>query len=158
MLLVKVAYAPGPDSSVQLQGASLAALAEPWHLGVLNSTAYTKGPSGDTTRNWIVKTLDGKILTTGALFPSPKQEIEITCKGDQPVVSEPERRVRGKTPLKELLPVSQESPRLNPTCVWEQLAKHGLENKDFGCEAISKVLSPAVHQVKSMRLQEGMAN
>ena len=78
-----------------------------WNRGVWESvtvTAYTKAPSGDSTRGWIVKTSDGKLLTTGALFPIPKQELEVNikCEGKPVAVSEPERRIRGKTSLKAL--------------------------------------------------------
>ena len=78
-----------------------------WNRGVwesLTTTAYTKAPSGDTARGWIVKTGDGKLLTTGTLFPAPsdKQALEISCSGDPVPVSEPERRIRGKTALKAL--------------------------------------------------------
>ena len=116
-----------------------------WSRGVWESltiTAYTKAPSGDSTRGWIVKTADGRLLTTGALFPSPKhqQEIEITCKGDPVAVSEPERRIRGKTTLKELQHTPNASNSISSAFPCEQLARKYLEDKNFSMEAIVQVL------------------
>ena len=76
-----------------------------WNRGVWESvttTARTKGPSSDSSRGWIVKTSEGKLLTTGTLFPAPRadQKLEFTCPGEPILVSEPERRIRGKTTLK----------------------------------------------------------
>ena len=133
-----------------------------WNRGIWESltvTAFTKGPSGDSTRGWLVKTLDGKLLTTGTLFPSPKQEqeIEVAVKGDPVLVSEPERRIRGKTSLKELIPAVTVSPQLNPRCAWESLAQQSLEDRDFGQKALMQVLCSAVPYVRSMPC-DGVAN
>ena len=48
-----------------------------WNRGVWESvttTARTKGPSSDSSTNWIVKTSEGKLLTTGTMFPAPRED------------------------------------------------------------------------------------
>ena len=42
----------------------------------LTITARKKAPSGDSNRGWIVKTNDGKLLTTGTMFPTPEADKE----------------------------------------------------------------------------------
>ena len=115
-----------------------------WNRGVwesLTTTAHTKSPSGDSTRGWIVKTCDGKLLTTGTIFPAPsdQQNLDITCRGDPVPVSEPERRLRGKTALKALCYITDGTPR-HTAHELERLAQKNLQTGNASVEEVIRVI------------------
>ena len=131
-----------------------------WNRGVWESvtvTAYTKAPSGDSTRGWIVKTGDGKLLTTGAMFPTVKheQDLEIICKGPPVPVGEPERRLRGKTTLKELQACHRGNVSSEMTGPHEQLAQQYLDQKNFNLDAIMRVIRAASQHIKGFPVSSG---
>ena len=114
----------------------------------MTSTARTKGPSSDSSRGWIVKTSDGKLLTTGTTFPAPRedQKLEFTCPGELIVVSEPERRIRGKTTLKSFL-WKQAHQLLSAPSEIDQMSKHYLEDDRTDPESVAKVIRAAAAQL-----------
>ena len=119
-----------------------------WTRGVWESltlTAHTKAPSGDSSRGWIVKTTDGRLLTTGVLFPAPlsEQDVEVTYKSDPVPVSEPERRIRGKTTLKAMQALPCEAASGCSFDDLECLAREHLERQAFELEPALQVLSKA---------------
>ena len=131
-----------------------------WNRGVWESvtvTAYTKAPPGDSTRGWIVKTGDGKLLTTGAMFPTVQheQDLEIICKGPPVPVGEPERRLRGKTTLKELQACHRGHVSSEMTGPHEQLAQQYLDQKNFKLDAIMRVIRAASQHIKGFPLSSG---
>ena len=119
-----------------------------WTRGVWESltlTAHTKAPSSDSSRGWLVKTTDGRLLTTGVLFPFPlsEQDLEVRCKGDPVPVSEPERRIRGKTTLKALQALPCDTALASPLDTLEGMAKDCLERQAFDLESALQVLDGA---------------
>ena len=128
--------------------AKVQVLQRSWNRGVWESvtmTAYTKAPSGDSTRGWIVKTSDGRLLTTGTLFPSPKDEheVEIKCQGRPVAVSEPERRIRGKTSLRSLQADTQSQLGNNSPKPWEEFASMQEARGHFCQTSMLQVLTAA---------------
>ena len=119
-----------------------------WTRGVWESltlTAHTKAPSGDSSRGWIVKTTDGRLLTTGVLFPAPllEKDVEVTYKSNPVPVSEPERRIRGKTTLKAMQALPCEAASSCSFDDLECLAREHLERQAFELEPALQVLSKA---------------
>ena len=134
--------------------AKVQVLQRSWNRGVWESltvTALTKAPSGDTTRGWIVKTHDGKLLTTGSMFPLPphEQELEIKCKGEPIPVSEPERRIRGKTSLRHLQVLWEQSEASSPGSEVEARAKQAIDCENFSIATANMLLHAVCHELKA---------
>ena len=65
--------------------------------------AFVKCPSADMSRGWVVATEEGKLLTTGKLFPSIDHgKVSFTTLGAAVDLDAPDHRVSGKTSLKLL--------------------------------------------------------
>ena len=77
-----------------------------WHRGVwesLTAKAYTKCPSSDCSRGWVVRTEDGRLFTTSKLFPAVDGTYVKFEHVGQPVdLDAPAVRVREKTKMKRL--------------------------------------------------------
>ena len=107
-----------------------------WNRGVwesVTSTARTKGPSSDSSRGWIVKT-------------SEDQKLEFICPGEPIVVSEPERRIRGKTTLKSFL-WKQAHQLLSAPSEIDHMSKHCLEDDRTDPESVAKVIRAAAAEL-----------
>ena len=122
-----------------------------WNRGVWESvttTARTKGPSNDSSRGWIVKTADGRLLTTGTMFPAPRedQKLEFSCPGEPVVVSEPERRIRGKTTLKAFSGDHNLQRPKEPSEV-EQRAWDSIAFDSVSQEAVVEIVEMAANQL-----------
>ncbi|CAE7939965.1 unnamed protein product [Symbiodinium sp. KB8] len=67
------------------------------------TTALVKCPSADMFRGWVVATEDGKLLTTGKLFPSVDQEkVSFSSTGPAVDLDAPDHRVTGKRAVRQL--------------------------------------------------------
>ena len=92
------------------------------------TTAWVKCPSADMSRGWVVATEDGKLLTTGKLFPSVEQgKVSFSSTGPAVDVDAPERRVTGKRAIRLL----QSSLLREPTHGADKLAKKLFEDNLF---------------------------
>ncbi|CAE7314267.1 RE1 [Symbiodinium microadriaticum] len=67
------------------------------------TTALVKCPSADMSRGWVVATEDGKLMTTGKLFPSVDQgKVSFSSTGSAVDLDAPDYRIKGKTSIKQL--------------------------------------------------------
>ncbi|OLP90889.1 Retrovirus-related Pol polyprotein from transposon TNT 1-94 [Symbiodinium microadriaticum] len=67
------------------------------------TTALVKCPSADMSRGWVVATDDGKLLTTGKLFPSVDQgKVSFSSTGPAVDLDAPDYRVTGKKTVRQL--------------------------------------------------------
>ena len=131
--------------------AKVQVLQRSWKRGVwesLTTTATTRGPSGDSTRGWIVKLQDGGLLTTGKVFPAVDVDkaLDIRYKGDPVEVSVPERRVRGKTTVKSLEASFDHSDLAAATSGMysaEDQARYQLEHGNFTLQAVQDIIGQA---------------
>ena len=74
---------------------------ETWEARTID--AFVKCPSADMSRGWVVATEEGKLLTTGKLFPSIDHgKVSFTTLGAAVDLDAPDHRVSGKTSLKML--------------------------------------------------------
>ena len=92
------------------------------------TTALVKCPSADMSRGWVVATEDGKLLTTGKLFPSVDQgKVSFSSTGPAVDLDAPDYRVKGKTSMKQL----QVPEGLDSVHRVDQLAKELFERAQF---------------------------
>ena len=67
------------------------------------TVAFVRCPSADMSRGWVVETEEGKLLTTGKLFPSVDHgKVSFSSTGPAVDVDAPERRLKGKTSIRSL--------------------------------------------------------
>ena len=92
------------------------------------TVAFVRCPSADMSRGWVVETEEGKLLTTGKLFPSVDHgKISFSSTGPAVDVDAPEYRLKEKTSLRSL--ETQLLPE--PSHVSDQLAKRLYEDGCF---------------------------
>ncbi|CAE7254294.1 RE1 [Symbiodinium microadriaticum] len=92
------------------------------------TAAFVKCPSADMSRGWVVATEDGKLLTTGKLFPSVEQgKVSFSSTGPAVDVDAPEHRITGKRAVRLL-----QAPLMSePTHGADKLAKRLFESNLF---------------------------
>ena len=77
-----------------------------WNRGVWESrttTAYTKCPSSDSARGWVVRTEDGSLLTTSKVFPAVSvPSVKFRVEGQPVDVDAPPARLREKTKVRKV--------------------------------------------------------
>ena len=107
-----------------------------WHA--VTVSAFTKGPSTDNDRGWVVVTSDGNFLTTSKMFPSPdvEKKVVVTYEGDPIDPDAPSKRVRGKTAAKRLVP---EMALGEPGNEVDRLAASLLSLEDFSSPAVARL-------------------
>ena len=92
------------------------------------TTALVKCPSADMSRGWVVATEDGKLLTTGKLFPSVDQgKVSFSSTGSAVDLDAPDYRIKGKTSMKQL----QVPEGLSSLHRVDQLAKELFEKAQY---------------------------
>ena len=119
-----------------------------WHRGVWDArttTAFTKCPSADTSRGWVVKTEEGLLFTTSKVFPtSSVPEVKFEVAGPPIDLDAPSHRVKEKSKTRKVQMLATFGDPRHPADV---LAKQLLEG---GCWEPKHIASLAVCMARTM--------
>ena len=119
-----------------------------WNRGVWDArttTAFTKCPSADTSRGWVVKTEEGLLFTTSKVFPANSApDLRFEVKGQPVDLDAPSHRVKEKSKAKKIQVIDGFRQPKSPADI---LAKQLLEG---GCWEPKHIASLAVCMSKTM--------
>ena len=100
-----------------------------WHRGVWDArttTAFTKCPSTDTSRGWVVRTVEGLMFTTSKVFPvASNPEIKFEVAGQPIDLDQPSHRLKEKSKAKKIQLLDDSNKPKHPADI---LAKQLLES------------------------------
>ena len=117
------------------------------------ATAFVRCPSADMSRGWVVETEDGKLLTTGKLFPSVDHgKVSFSSTGAAVDLDAPDHRLREKTSVRNLEPQLLCEPLHESDRLAKRLYEDGcFQPKDLATLAVvvSKLEQDSARMVRS---------